>query len=128
MSELPDRQLVTSASTSESLASPWGALPEVLAAPGNGVPSLQATAPWGSSRALLVAAFACATHRTTLVVTAGEGERHRAALDLQFLLSALYGDGAQSDQGWAAPRVLEFPCAELSSWRGGRHREPDAER
>ena len=128
MSELPDRQFVTSASTSESLASRWGALREVLAALGNGVPSVQATALWGSSRALLVAAFARATHRTTLVVTAGEGERHRAALDLQFLLSALYGDGAQSDQGWAAARVLEFPSAELSSWRGGRHREPDAER
>jgi transcription-repair coupling factor (superfamily II helicase) len=129
MSELPDRQLVTSPSTSESLASRWGALKDVLATLDKGVPSVQATALWGSSRALLVAALGRATRRTTLVVTAGEGERHRAALDLQFLLSALSVDGgAAPDQNSAGPRVLEFPSAELSSWRGGRHREPDAER
>ncbi|HEV8441598.1 MAG TPA: transcription-repair coupling factor [Methylomirabilota bacterium] len=82
---------------------------------------------WGSSRGLLVAALIQETRRTALVVTAGQAERHRAALDLDFFLSSLSVEPSPGEAS-RGRRVLEFPPAELASWRSGHHREQDAER
>jgi transcription-repair coupling factor (superfamily II helicase) len=126
MGERSDLQSAMPVTTAESLPSRWAALGEVLAALAKGVPCLQAHGLWGSSRSLLVAALMQATRRTTLVVTASEAERHRAAVDLDFLLSSLSAEiigGAREIR-----RALEFPAVEPAAWRGARHREHDAER
>ncbi len=106
-------------SASESVLSRWAAFKDLLAALAKGVPCLQADGLWGSARALVVAVLLRDTGRATLVLTAGSPERHRVWLDLGFFLEAL---------GGAPDRVLEFPSGPAASWRGGRHREPDAER
>jgi transcription-repair coupling factor (superfamily II helicase) len=106
-------------SASESALSRWAALQELSAAIARGVPCLQADGLWGSSRALVVAALLQETGRAALLLTGGAPERHRASLDLAFFLASL---------GGAPDRVLEFPSGSALSWRGGRHRDPDAER
>jgi transcription-repair coupling factor (superfamily II helicase) len=126
MGERFDLQSTMPVITEEFLPSRWAALAEVLAALAKGVPCLQAHALWGSSRSLLVAALMYATRRTALVVTASEAERHRAAADLDFLLSSLSGENAGGTR--EIRRALEFPAVEPASWRGARHREHDAER
>ena len=66
----------------------------------------------GSARPLAVAELLLAHPRPALVLAAGLAEARRFALDLKF---------------FGAPAV-EFPEAEPHLWRGGRHREADAER
>src|SRR5213594_3846841 len=66
----------------------------------------------GSARALAVAELLQVHPRPALVVVAGLAEAHRWTQDLKFF-------GAT---------VLEFPPPEPRLWRGGHHREADAER
>src|SRR6266850_1704632 len=66
----------------------------------------------GSARALAVAELLQAHPRPALVVVAGLAEAHRWTQDLK-----LFGATA-----------LEFPPPEPRLWRGGHHREADAER
>src|SRR5262249_47767251 len=61
-----------------------------------------------------------------LRVTAGPAERHRTARDVAFFLSSALGPKAE--EALTGRRVLECPAGESGSWRGGRHREPEAER
>jgi transcription-repair coupling factor (superfamily II helicase) len=107
------------AAASEAVLSRWAALQDLSAALAKGVPCLRADGLWGSSRALVAAALLHATGRAVLLLTAGAPERHRAATDLRFFLASLSG---------STESVLEFPSGSAVSWRGGRHREPDAER
>src|SRR3989442_447588 len=65
----------------------------------------------GSARALAVAELLQAHPRPALVVVAGLAEAHRWTQDLK-----LFGATA-----------LEFPPPEPRLWRGGHHREADAE-
>jgi transcription-repair coupling factor (superfamily II helicase) len=106
-----------SVSACTSVLSRWAALEELLAVLAKGVPCLQADGCWGSSRALVTAAVAHETGRPALVLTGGQVERHRAALDIAFFLASLGGQR----------RVLEFPTGQPAAWRG-RHREQEAER
>ncbi len=107
------------AAASEAVLSRWAALQDLSAALAKGVPCLRADGLWGSSRALVAAALLHSTGRAGLLLTAGAPERHRAATDLRFFLASLSG---------STESVLEFPSGPAVGWRGGRHREPDAER
>ncbi len=118
---------------SDSVLSRWAALRDLVAALAQGVPCLQADGLWGSSRALVVAAVLQETGRSALVLTPGPAPRHRAAADLRFFLNSLCSSGARwsphpSGRQPGLGRVLEFPADPGQSWRGGRHRELDAER
>jgi transcription-repair coupling factor (superfamily II helicase) len=75
----------------------------------------------------LLAAVLRETRRTMLVVTAAPAERHRAARDLEFFLASLSPDAGRNEAP-GSRSVIECPPAEPSSWRGARHREPEAER
>jgi transcription-repair coupling factor (superfamily II helicase) len=66
----------------------------------------------GAARALVVADLLHAHPRTAIVVVRSMADAHRVAQDLKF---------------FGAP-VLEFPEREPRLWRGGHHREADAER
>jgi transcription-repair coupling factor (superfamily II helicase) len=66
----------------------------------------------GAARALAVAELLQSHPRPALVVVAGLGDAHRLTQDLRFF-------GALA---------AEFPEREPRLWRGGRHREADAER
>ena len=66
----------------------------------------------GSARAMVVAELLAAHPRSALVVTGSLADAHRWTQDLKF---------------FGAP-VAEFPEPEPRLWRGGRSREPDAER
>jgi transcription-repair coupling factor (superfamily II helicase) len=66
----------------------------------------------GAARALVVAGLHGAHPRPMLVVASGLPEAHRWTQDLRF---------------FGAP-VVEFPEPEPRLWRGGHHREADAER
>src|SRR5690242_2620200 len=66
----------------------------------------------GSARALVVAQLRHAGPRPILVVVAGLGDAHRFVQDLRF---------------FGAP-AFEFPEREPQLWKGGHHREADAER
>ena len=112
-------------SAPESLLSRWTALADLRAALAQGVPCLEASGLWGAARALLIAALVQATRRPVLVVTAGGAERHRAARDLGFFLSAWPSATGGGDPPPGA--ILEFPPAEAGAWRGARHREQAAE-
>ena len=112
-------------SAPESFLSRWGALSDLLAAVARGVPTLEASGLWGTSRALVAAALVASTRRPLLMLVPGTAERHRATLDLGYFLStwpSSTGDGDASPRA----RVLEFPPEESGSWRG-RHREQAAE-
>ena len=111
--------------SAESVLTRWAAFEEVLAALSRGVPCLRADGLWGSSRALVIAGLLQRTGRPLLVLTPGPAPRHQMAQDTGFFLSTLSGGLADpEDEG----RVLEFPSGTGASWRGRRHREPDAER
>jgi transcription-repair coupling factor (superfamily II helicase) len=111
--------------SAESVLTRWAAFEEVLAALSRGVPCLRADGLWGSSRALAIAGLMQRTGRPVLVLTPGPSTRHRMAQDTGFFLSTLSGGRADAvGEG----RVLEFPSGTGASWRGHRHREPDAER
>jgi transcription-repair coupling factor (superfamily II helicase) len=112
----------------EAVLSRWAALDEVLAALSEGVPCLRADGLWGSSRALLVAWLRERTGRPILVLTPGPSPRHRMARDTAFFVSSLSGGPAGAGEDGDEARVLEFPSGSGASWRGRRHREPDAER
>lgn len=77
-----------------------------------GRPRLSVAGLTGSARALVVAELLLAHPRPALVLAGGLAEARRFALDLKFF-------GALA---------VEFPEAEPHLWRGGRHRESDAER
>src|SRR5712692_9985453 len=113
--------------SAESVLARWAALEEVLAALPKGVACLRAEGLWGSSRALVVAGLLQRTGRPILVLTPGPSQRHRLAQDTAFFLSTLSG-GLAADGALDEGRVLEFPSGTGASWRGNRHREPDAER
>src|SRR2546427_1936857 len=112
-------------SAPESLLSRWTALQDLRAALAQGVPCVEASGLWGAARALLIAALVQATRRPVLVVTASAAERHRAARDLGFFLSAWPSATRGGDP--LPGGGLEFPPAEAGSWRGARHREQAAE-
>src|SRR5215510_13902555 len=88
---------------------PFQALAKAFA---EGQPRLSVAGLNGAARALAMAELLLAHPRPALVVTAGLADAHRFARDLRF---------------FGAPAV-EFPEAEPHLWRGGRHREADAER
>src|SRR5262245_46890799 len=111
--------------SAESVLTRWAAFEEVLAALSRGVPCLRADGLWGSSRALAIAGLMPRTGRPLLVLTPGPSPRHRMAQDAGFFLSTLSGGRPDTVGGG---RVLEFPSGTGASWRGHRHREPDAER
>ena len=112
--------------SAQSVLSRWAAFDEVLAALSKGVPCLRADGLWGSSRALATAGLLQRTGRPILVLTPGPVQRHQAAQDTAFFLATLSGGPSAAPIGEG--RVLEFPSGSGASWRGGRHREPDAER
>ena len=112
----------------ESVLSRWAALDDVLAALARGAPCLRADGLWGSSRALGVAALRQRTGRPILLLTPGPSPRHRMAQDAAFFVSSLSGGPAGGGDDGEDSRVLEFPSGTGASWRGTRHREPDAER
>src|SRR5262245_23216697 len=115
-------------SASESLLSRWAALGELSSALAEGVLCAQAVGLWGSSRALVLAALLKDTGRPILGIHTSAADRHRSARDIASFLGSL---SESSGGGAAAPpssRVLEFPSEQPVSWRGGRHREHDAER
>src|SRR5881397_2772951 len=66
----------------------------------------------GSARALAVAELLQAHPRPALVVVGGLADAHRWTQDLRLFGAA----------------TLEFPPSEPRLWRGGHHREVDAER
>jgi transcription-repair coupling factor (superfamily II helicase) len=113
--------------SAESVLSRWAALEEVLAALSKGAPCLRADGLWGSSRALAVAGLLQRSGRPLLVLTPGPSQRHRMAQDTAFFLATLSG-GPVEEGALGEGRVLEFPSGTGASWRGNRHREPDAER
>jgi transcription-repair coupling factor (superfamily II helicase) len=111
-----------------SVLSKWAALEELLAALPKGAPCLRADGLWGSSRALVVAALRERTDRPILLLTPGPSPRHRMAQDAAIFVSSISGGPAAGDDDGEHARVLEFPSGTGTSWRGTRHREPDAER
>ncbi|HVC65745.1 MAG TPA: hypothetical protein VNF52_09705, partial [Candidatus Dormibacteraeota bacterium] len=111
-----------------SVLSKWAALEELLAALPKGAPCLRADGLWGSSRALVVAALRERTGRPILLLTPGPSPRHQMAQDAAFFVSSISGAPAAGDDDGEHARVLEFPSGTGTSWRGTRHREPDAER
>jgi transcription-repair coupling factor (superfamily II helicase) len=113
--------------SAESVLTRWAAFEEVLAALSRGVPCLRADGLWGSSRALAIAGLLPRAGRPLLVLTPGPSPRHRMAQDIGFFLSTLSGGHADAS-AVGEGRVLEFPSGAGASWRGRRHREPDAER
>ena len=112
--------------SAQSVLSRWAAFDEVLAALSKGVPCLRADGLWGSSRALATAGLLQRSGRPILLLAPGPVQRHQAAQDTAFFLATLSGGPVDGPVGEG--RVLEFPSGSGASWRGGRHREPDAER
>src|SRR4029453_7066209 len=120
--ETSSRVMIVSA---ESVLTRGAAFEEVLPALSRGVPCLRADSLWGSSRALAIAGLLQRTGRPQLVLTPGPSPRHQMARDTGFFLATLSGGRADAV---GEERVLEFPSGTGASWRGRRHREPDAER
>src|SRR5262245_22772784 len=90
----------------------WPPFQELAKAFAEGRPRLSVAGLSGSARPLAVAELLLAIPRPALVLAAGIADARRFALDLRF---------------FGAP-VVEFPEVEPHLWRGGRHREADAER
>ncbi len=112
-----------------SVLSRWAALDDLLAALTTGAPCLRADGLWGSSRALVAAALRDA-HRPSdppdhagTVPASPDGAGRRL---LRRLALGRPRRGRRRRPEHA--RVLEFPSGTGTSWRGTRHREPDAER
>ncbi len=113
-----------SVSTATSALSRWAAFGTLSSALADGVLCVEAAGLWGSSRGLVLAALLHEAGRPIVSIGTSAAERHQAALDLEFYLAALGAPAGRDGAG----RVLEFPSGEPASWRGGRHREHDAER
>jgi transcription-repair coupling factor (superfamily II helicase) len=90
----------------------WGAFDEVAEAFAEAPVCLRVAGLSGSARALVLAELLHAHARPALVVAAGMAEAHQWAQDLRF---------------FGAP-ALELPEREPRLWRGGQHREAEAER
>ena len=111
-----------------SVLSRWAALEELLAALAKGAPCLRADGLWGSSRALVVAALRERTGRPILLLTPGPSPRHRMAQDAAFFVASISGGPAAGGDDGEHAACSSSPRAPATSWRGTRHREPDAER
>jgi transcription-repair coupling factor (superfamily II helicase) len=90
----------------------WQAFEELAKAFAEGRPCLRAAGLTSAARALVVAEIAQAHPRPLLVLVRSMPDAHRWTQDLRF-----FGTPA-----------LEFPEREPRLWRGGHHREADAER
>jgi transcription-repair coupling factor (superfamily II helicase) len=90
----------------------WQAFQGLAKAFAEGHVCLRVTGLAGSARAFVIAGLLQAQPRPALVVVASLSDAHRATQDLRF---------------FGAP-ALEFPEREPRLWRGGHHREADAER
>jgi len=90
----------------------WQAFQSLAKAFAEGEACLRAAGLSGSARPLVVAELLQAHPRPAVVVVRSMADAHRWTQDLRF---------------FGAP-VLEFPAREPRLWRGGHHREADAER
>jgi transcription-repair coupling factor (superfamily II helicase) len=90
----------------------WQAFVDLAKAFAEGDACLRVAGLGGAARALVVAELLQAHPRPAVVIVRSMADAHRAAQDLRF---------------FGAP-VLEFPEREPRLWRGGHHREADAER
>src|SRR6266852_2022981 len=90
----------------------WPAFEALAKSFAEGDPCLRIAGLTGAARALAVAELLQAHPRPALVVVGGMADAHRWTQDLR-----LFGTAA-----------LEFPSPEPRLWRGGHHREADAER
>src|SRR2546428_11087966 len=90
----------------------WPAFDQPAKSFAEGEPCLRIAGLTGAARALAVAELLQAHPRPALVVVGGLADAHRWTQDLR-----LFGAAA-----------LEFPPPEPRLWRGGHHREADAER
>ena len=90
----------------------WQALQTVAKSFAGGEPCLRVAGLLGPARALVVAELLHAQPRAAVIVVRSMADAHRWGQDLKF---------------FGAP-VLEFPEREPRLWRGGHHREADAER
>src|SRR5213594_3813078 len=90
----------------------WPAFDQLAKSFAEGDPCLRIAGLTGAARALAVAELLQAHPRPALVVVSGMADAHRWTQDLR-----LFGTAA-----------LEFPAPEPRLWRGGHHREADAER
>src|SRR5947209_15830318 len=90
----------------------WPAFDQLAKSFAEGEPCLRIAGLTGAARALAVAELLQAHPRPALVVVGGLADAHRWTQDLR-----LFGAAA-----------LEFPPPEPRLWRGGHHREADAER
>jgi transcription-repair coupling factor (superfamily II helicase) len=90
----------------------WTPFEELAKAFAEGHPCLRLAGLCPSARALAVAELLQTHPRPALVVVKGLADAHRWAQDLRFFGAA----------------AAEFPEQEPRLWRGGRHREADAER
>ena len=90
----------------------WPAFEALAKSFAEGDPCLRIAGLTGAARALAVAELLQAHPRPALVVVGSMADAHRWTQDLR-----LFGTTA-----------LEFPAPEPRLWRGGHHREADAER
>ena len=90
----------------------WSSFNELAKSFAEGEVCLRIAGLTGAARALVVAELLETPRRTALVVAAGLAEAHRWTQDLKFF-------GAHA---------VEFPEPEPKFWKGGHHREADAER
>jgi transcription-repair coupling factor (superfamily II helicase) len=90
----------------------WPAFEALAKSFAEGDPCLRIAGLTGAARALAVAELLQTHPRPALVVVGGMADAHRWTQDLR-----LFGTAA-----------LEFPAPEPRLWRGGHHREADAER
>jgi transcription-repair coupling factor (superfamily II helicase) len=90
----------------------WSSFEDTAKAFAEGVVRLRVAGLAGSARALVVAGLLQRHPRPTLVVVPSLAEAHRWTQDLRFFGAA----------------AAEFPDPEPRLWRGGHHREADAER
>ncbi len=97
----------------------WAPFLSLLGAFARGEPCLVVDGLWGSSRALVVAALLREAERPGVVLVSGLSELHRGRQDLGFFEAALGGERR---------RAAEFPPLQSGFWRGGHHREVEAER
>ena len=90
----------------------WSAFQELAKSFAEGPVCLRAAGLVGAARALVVAELLAAPARPALVLVRSLADAHRFTQDLRF---------------FGAP-AFEFPEREPRLWRGGHHREADAER
>src|SRR5262249_2052158 len=90
----------------------WQAFESLAEAFGAGEVCLRVTGLPGSARALVVSELLQRQGRSALVIVSSLADAHRWTQDLRFF----------------GLSVFEFPEREPRLWRGGQHREADAER